>query len=296
MSMTLDNPARGPLRAVARRHAARSLAVLLGATLVVGVPSASEATPVRAVSAMPAAAAPPTPTPAPTKAPTPAKSPAPTRAPAPTKAPVPTKAPSPAVKAPVRANPSDLRLGYRGRKVRTIQKRMRLPRTGVFDQATLVAVKTLQRRVGLPVTGVADAKTRKAIKREYKAYRAKMRAAKRASRTSTRGLPRAGSPAASKRYARAYIDRRYDWGSKQFKCLARMWTRESNWRYRASNPNGRYHGIPQTSRGVWRGAGYSTSQYMRSPDVQIRVGARYIKKRYGTPCKAWAFWRAHHWY
>lgn len=289
MSMTLENAARAPFRA-ARRHAGRSLAVLLGAALVVGVPAASEATPVRAASALPGAAAAPTTPPAPTKAPTPAKSSTPTSAP------VPAKAPLPAAKAPVRANPNDLRLGDRGRKVRTIQKRLRIRRTGVFDPATLTAVKALQRRVGLPATGVADAKTRKAIKRDYRAYRAEVRAAKRASRSSTRGLPRAGSPAASKRYARAYIARRYDWGSKQYKCLAKMWTRESNWRYRASNPNGRYHGIPQTSRGVWRAAGFSTSQYMRSPAVQIRVGARYIKKRYGTPCKAWSFWRAHHWY
>ena len=35
---------------------------------------------------------------------------------------------------------------------------------------------------------------------------------------------------------------------------------------------------------------------MKNADVQIRVGARYIKARYGTPCDAWAFWRSHHWY
>jgi hypothetical protein len=35
---------------------------------------------------------------------------------------------------------------------------------------------------------------------------------------------------------------------------------------------------------------------MRSPEVQIKVGTHYIKKRYGTPCRAWAFWRSHHWY
>ncbi len=29
--------------------------------------------------------------------------------------------------------------------------------------------------------------------------------------------------------------------------------------------------------------GYSTSQYMNSPAIQIKVGAKYIKSRYGSP-------------
>lgn len=306
MSMTLGTAARGLARTVPRLYAGQSMAVLLAAVLVAGVPATSDAVPLRAAGSVAVAAA--SPSPAPPAPGGPATPQAPTKKPAPAQAP--SKPPVPGAKAPSKApakapasapstarrNPRDLRVGDRGKKVRTIQKRLRVPRTGIFDQATLNAVRAVQRAAGLPATGIADARTRKAIKRDYKAYRAKVRAAKRAQRPSSRGLPRAGSPASSKRYARAYIDRRYGWGSKQHRCLVLMWTRESHWRYRASNPNGRYHGIPQTSRGVWRGAGYSTTQYMRSPAVQIRVGAHYIKKRYGTPCKAWAFWRAHHWY
>lgn len=116
------------------------------------------------------------------------------------------------------------------------------------------------------------------------------------SKKSTRALPRAGSPAASQRYARAYISQRYNWGSGQFSCLKSLWTRESGWRYWVSNPNGRYHGIPQTSSREWSKDGYTTRQYMRSPEVQIKVGARYIKSRYGSPCGAWAHFRSHNWY
>ena len=79
-------------------------------------------------------------------------------------------------------------------------------------------------------------------------------------------------------------------------CLSVMWERESNWRHWVSNPNGIYHGIPQTSQREWSKDGFSTAEYMKNADVQIRVGARYIKARYGTPCDAWAFWRSHHWY
>jgi hypothetical protein len=109
-------------------------------------------------------------------------------------------------------------------------------------------------------------------------------------------MPKAGGPAASQRYARAYIAQRYGWGAAQYSCLKVMWMKESAWKYWVSNPNGKYHGIPQTSVHEWSKDGYSTSQYMHDPAVQIRVGARYIKSRYGSPCAAWGFWRNHHWY
>ena len=35
---------------------------------------------------------------------------------------------------------------------------------------------------------------------------------------------------------------------------------------------------------------------MKSPLAQIKVGAAYIKERYGSPTKAWTFWQANGWY
>lgn len=113
---------------------------------------------------------------------------------------------------------------------------------------------------------------------------------------SSRGLPKAGGPVASQRYAKAYISQKYGWGAGQFSCLKVLWTKESGWKYWVSNPNGKYHGIPQTSHHEWSKDGYTAGQYMNSPAIQIRVGARYIKSRYGSPCAAWSFWRGHHWY
>lgn len=181
-----------------------------------------------------------------------------------------------------------LRRGDKGKDVRKLQKLLRVKKTSYFNAKTERAVKKVERKYDLRVDGVVDATTLKAVK---KAAKARARGKK-----ASRGMARAGAPAASKRYARAYIDRKYDWSSRQMRCLSSLWERESGWRYWASNPNGRYHGIPQTSSGVWRASGYSTSEYMNDPRVQIKVGTRYIKKRYGTPCKAWSFWRSHHWY
>lgn len=249
--------ATAPARSVTQRA---RLSALVGAALVVSLPMMS----------LPAQAATPT-----------SVQVATTTTPAP--------APTPAETAPATTTPAPtahtyLRYGDRGSRVKALQKLLRVKRTGIFDSRTRTAVKKVQQRAKLKANGIVTARTMKAIKREAKR------------RAAARALPRAGGPAASKRYAKAYIKLKYKWGATQFSCLAKVWQRESGWRYWASNPNGRYHGIPQTSSAVWRAAGYSTKQYMKSPSVQIKVGTRYIKGRYGTPCRAWAFWRSHHWY
>ncbi|MCU0300901.1 MAG: peptidoglycan-binding protein [Candidatus Nanopelagicales bacterium] len=180
-----------------------------------------------------------------------------------------------------------LRRGDTGRDVVALQKLLRVKRTGTFNKATKRAVQQVQRKAGIRAHGVVGPVTLKAIRKADRALKA---------RASSRSLPRAGSPAASQRYAAAYIAQRYGWGAGQMSCLRALWTRESGWRYWVSNPNGIYRGIPQTSARVWGAMGYTTAQYMRSPEIQIKVGAQYIRGRYGTPCNAWAFWRSHHWY
>ncbi len=186
-----------------------------------------------------------------------------------------------------------LRLGDTGADVAALQSLLKVEQTATFDAATRKAVRKVQRSAGIKANGVVTAKALTRIKKELKKQSAAARAAKKVSRGA---LPRAGAPAASKRYAAAYISRTYGWGSGQMSCLSTLWTRESGWRYWVSNPNGIYRGIPQTSSRVWGAMGYSTSQYMNSPAIQIKVGAKYIKSRYGSPCNAWSFWRSHHWY
>lgn len=188
-----------------------------------------------------------------------------------------------------------LRYGDTGADVKALQKLLKVKKTGTFNKTTRAAVKKAQRKAGIKANGVVGAKTLKAIKKQVAAAK-KAAAAKKRAKKSSRSLPRAGTPSASRAYAKAYIRTKYGWGATQMSCLTSLWNRESGWRYRASNPNGRYHGIPQTSSAVWRAAGYTTAQYKSSPAIQIKVGTKYVKSRYGTPCRAWSFWRSHHWY
>jgi hypothetical protein len=99
---------------------------------------------------------------------------------------------------------------------------------------------------------------------------------------------RAQSVGAYKSWARAQV------GAAQFPALNAIWTRESGWNPRAKNPTSGAYGIPQALPGAkmagvgpdWTWNGYT----------QMRWGLHYIKARYGSPVRAWAFWRTHHWY
>jgi hypothetical protein len=67
----------------------------------------------------------------------------------------------------------------------------------------------------------------------------------------------------------------------QYQCLVHLWTKESNWNPAARN--GSHYGIPQLKNVKVRA---------QDPYTQIDWGIRYIKGRYQTPCKAWAFFKA----
>ena len=69
----------------------------------------------------------------------------------------------------------------------------------------------------------------------------------------------------------------------QYRCLAQLWGKESAWDAHAYNPSGAY-GIPQLKNKKI----YNKDQY-----TQVIWGLRYIKHRYHTPCRAWAYWKRH---
>ena len=78
-----------------------------------------------------------------------------------------------------------------------------------------------------------------------------------------------------KEYAAVLVD-----DKKQMQCLGKLYGKESAW-----NPdavNGSHYGIPQ-----------GRSEYLRDalPEQQIMWGLKYIDNRYGSPCKAWAFFQ-----
>jgi len=71
---------------------------------------------------------------------------------------------------------------------------------------------------------------------------------------------------------------------KEFSCLEKLWTKESNWRISAHNKSGGAWGIPQLK-----------NKKLKNMDgfTQVQWGLKYIKHRHQTPCNAWAYWLKH---
>ena len=99
---------------------------------------------------------------------------------------------------------------------------------------------------------------------------------------------------APKEIARQIAKNVYGWGDGEFTCYDNIIMRESNWIVTADNPTSSAYGIPQALPGkrmASEGADWRTN-----PATQIRWGLKYVKERYGSPCRAWSFKRANGWY
>lgn len=100
-------------------------------------------------------------------------------------------------------------------------------------------------------------------------------------------IERAWTMIDSKAYAK---DALYTWADKQFRCLEKLWSKESHWRPTAYNK----------TKVMGKNAGGIPQLLGLSPDtpapIQIDRGLAYIKYRYTTPCRAWAFHQKNGWY
>ncbi|WP_455680216.1 aggregation-promoting factor C-terminal-like domain-containing protein [Streptomyces griseosporeus] len=80
----------------------------------------------------------------------------------------------------------------------------------------------------------------------------------------------------------------------QWACLETLWDHESGWRWNATNPSSGAYGIPQALPASKMDV--AGDDWHENPLTQIRWGLSYIDGRYGSPCNAWSFWQANHWY
>ncbi|MGK5629374.1 transglycosylase SLT domain-containing protein [Streptomyces sp. URMC 123] len=80
----------------------------------------------------------------------------------------------------------------------------------------------------------------------------------------------------------------------QFQCFSNIVERESGWNPQATNAASGAYGLVQAlpgSKMASAGADWKTNA-----ETQIKWGLDYMKDRYGSPCGAWNFWQANHWY
>ncbi len=102
----------------------------------------------------------------------------------------------------------------------------------------------------------------------------------------SRQVELARTPLGAKKVAKSILLNEYGFSEKEYKCLNRLWTKESHWNYKARNKSSGAHGIPQALPASKMNV--ISTDWRTNPVTQIRWGLRYISIRYETPCKALA--------
>ncbi|KKD03931.1 hypothetical protein TN53_32525 [Streptomyces sp. WM6386] len=82
--------------------------------------------------------------------------------------------------------------------------------------------------------------------------------------------------------------------SGQWTCFSNIVDHESSWKYTAVNASSGAYGLFQALPGSKMSS--VGSDWQTNPATQIKWGLNYMDSRYGSPCEAWSFWQANHWY
>ena len=90
----------------------------------------------------------------------------------------------------------------------------------------------------------------------------------------------------NKKLAKDYASAGFGWSGRESECLLTLWTSESRFDNYAKNQRG------SSAYGIAQLLGEKDSR----AEYQILRGAKYISKRYGTPCKAKSFFLKHRYY
>ena len=104
----------------------------------------------------------------------------------------------------------------------------------------------------------------------------------------------ARTPFGAKKVAKDILFNEYGFKQVQYQCLEKLWTEESNWRYKAHNKRSGAHGIAQALPA--NKMDVVSTDWRSNPVTQIRWGLRYISIRYETPCKALSKHKRSNWY
>ncbi|MFD8825906.1 transglycosylase SLT domain-containing protein [Streptomyces sp. NPDC059605] len=159
--------------------------------------------------------------------------------------------------------------------------------------ADAAAKKSAEESARIQAAKDAKAKKQAAEDRLEKERQEKKERAERASRSSVRS---ASSFAAQGSYTVAEVQAmaRQMVPGDQFQCFSNIVNHESTWNYRATNPSSGAYGLVQALPGSKMAS--AGADWQTNPATQIKWGLNYMDSRYGSPCGAWSFWQANHWY
>jgi murein DD-endopeptidase MepM/ murein hydrolase activator NlpD len=138
----------------------------------------------------------------------------------------------------------------------------------------------------------AVAKQKAAEKAEAEA-KARKEAEEAASRSATRD-PSSFPQQASYTIAEVQEMARSIVPADQFQCFSNIVDHESSWNYQADNPSSDAFGLVQALPGSKMSS--AGADWATNPATQIKWGLSYMNDRYESPCGAWNFWQANHYY
>ncbi|MEW1545032.1 transglycosylase SLT domain-containing protein [Streptomyces tsukubensis] len=161
--------------------------------------------------------------------------------------------------------------------------------------AQAAAAETTARKSAEESARIAAAKAAKDKKAaaEAKAKEEREKAKERAERSKARD---ASSFTAKASYSISEVKdiARQMMSAGDFQCFSNIVTKESGWRYTATNPSSGAYGLVQAypaTKMATAGADWRTN-----PATQIKWGLSYMNERYDSPCGAWSFWQKNRWY
>ncbi|MER5462646.1 MULTISPECIES: transglycosylase SLT domain-containing protein [unclassified Streptomyces] len=156
--------------------------------------------------------------------------------------------------------------------------------------ADAAAKKSAEEAARISAAKVAKAKKEAA---EEKAEQEREAKAARASRDSVRD---ASTFSAKSSYSVAEVQAiaRQMIPADQFQCFSNIVDHESSWNYQAQNASSGAYGLVQALPGSKMSS--AGADWQTNPATQIKWGLNYMNSRYDSPCGAWSFWQANHWY
>ncbi|MBT2365098.1 transglycosylase SLT domain-containing protein [Streptomyces sp. ISL-10] len=156
--------------------------------------------------------------------------------------------------------------------------------------ADAAAKKSAEESARIQAARTAEAKKAAA---DEKAEREREEAEARANRDAVRSAS-SFSAKASYTVAEVQAMARQMVPADQFQCFSNIVDHESSWNYQASNPSSGAFGLVQALPGSKMAS--AGDDWQTNPATQIKWGLNYMDSRYGSPCGAWSFWQANHWY
>ena len=151
-------------------------------------------------------------------------------------------------------------------------------------RVTLAAAKQAAKRansLGKQTKAIAAQHAKIKAERAAAAKKAAEERAARARALANRGYqPGVTDP---REIARQILKNKFGYGSSQFECFDNIIMRESKWEMNATNPSSGAYGIPQALPGSKMAS--EGSDWRTNPATQIIWGIKYMKDRYGSPCR-----------